>query len=110
MFNIIKFKKYSYLSQEISVSLLSKFYSVVCRNYLIERLMIGITDFDKSEYIQMVVVNPPKYNRMWGADYLLMDSNTFMGGTGGSEYENIIEMFDKIWEKNGYALFTHILA
>lgn len=55
----------------------------------------------------MLVINQPKYNRIWGADYLLMDSNTFMGGIGGSGYEKIMEMFDSIWQAKGCELFTH---
>jgi hypothetical protein len=39
-----------------------------------------------------------KYNTMWGNDYLLMDSNTFMGGIGGEMYDGIIEMLVKIRE------------
>ncbi|MDR0315555.1 MAG: hypothetical protein LBH97_01490 [Treponema sp.] len=44
---------------------------------------------------------PLKCNMMWGSDYMLMDSNTFMGGSGGSQYEEIIGMFAKIWEIEG---------
>jgi hypothetical protein len=43
---------------------------------------------------------------MWGADYLLIDSNSFMGGIGGSEYENVIDMFVNIWNVNGSQVFT----
>jgi len=33
-----------------------------------------------------------KCNKMWGAEYILMDSRKFMGGTYGSEYDNVIDM------------------
>ena len=71
--------------------------------------MIGIAGIEKSDYFQMIVVKEPKYNRMWGADYLLMDSNSFMGRIGGSGYENVIEMFDNMWKVNGYNLLTNFL-
>ena len=61
--------------------------------------MVSIKDFEKSEYINFVVINPKNSNRMWGNEFLLIDSNTFMGGTGGSAYESIIEMFVKIWNE-----------
>ena len=62
--------------------------------------MIGIADFIKTEYINLEPANPPKHNKIWGNDFLLMDSDTFMGGADGSEYENIIEMFVNIWNLN----------
>jgi len=33
-----------------------------------------------------------KCNKMWGSEYILMDSRKFMGGTYGSEYDNVIDM------------------
>jgi hypothetical protein len=39
-----------------------------------------------------------KYNVMWGNEYLLMDSNTFMGGTGGEMYDGIIDLLVKVRE------------
>jgi hypothetical protein len=42
-----------------------------------------------------------KYNVMWGNDYLLMDSKTFMGGIGGEMYDGIIDMLVKIREGEG---------
>ena len=62
--------------------------------------MIGIADFEKSEHISMVVTRVPQYNIIWGVDFMLMDSNTFMGGRDGSEYENVIEMFVNIRNAN----------
>jgi hypothetical protein len=37
-----------------------------------------------------------KYNMMWGNEYLFMDSDTFMGGTGGEMYDSTIELLVKI--------------
>ena len=39
----------------------------------------------------------PKYNKIWGADYMLMDSANLMGDIGGEGYEKIIDMFMNIW-------------
>ena len=42
-----------------------------------------------------------KYNTVWGTDYLLMDSGSFLGGTDGSRYETIIEALIKIHTLRG---------
>ena len=63
--------------------------------------MIGIADFEKSEYVSMTATKSPKFNKIWGVDFMLMDSNTFMGSTNGSEYDKIIEMYVNIWNMNG---------
>jgi len=39
--------------------------------------MIGVEDFEQSEYINMAVINQRKYNRIRGKYFMLMDSNTF---------------------------------
>ena len=52
------------------------------------------------EQINLEAVTPPKYNKLWGNDFLLMDSNNFMGGADGSGYEKIIDMFVNIWNVN----------
>ena len=36
-----------------------------------------------------------KYNTAWGTEYLLMDSNSFLGGDE-SQYDTIIDMLTKI--------------
>jgi hypothetical protein len=71
--------------------------------------MTEITDFERSEKINTAAVNPQKFNLMWGNDFLLMDSNTFMGGTEGSEYEKIIEIFVNIWNSNNFKIFKCFL-
>ena len=43
---------------------------------------------------------PEKYNRMWGVEYILMDSKHFMGGSEGTGYETIIDMFLNIRNVN----------
>jgi hypothetical protein len=71
--------------------------------------MTGIADFEKSENINMAAVYPQKFNLMWGNDFLLMDSNTFMGGADGSGYEKIIEIFVNIWNSNNHKTFKCFL-
>ena len=62
--------------------------------------MIGITDFEKSEHVNMVITKTPQFNMVWGVDFILMDSNNFMGCNDGSKYEKIIEMFVNIRNMN----------
>ena len=38
------------------------------------------------------------YNAIWGPEYLLMDSDSFMGGAGGEHYDKIIDILVKIRE------------
>jgi hypothetical protein len=49
----------------------------------------------------MIVLNnmlymPPKCNKMWGSEYILLDSAAFITGSAGLKYETIIDMFVKI--------------
>jgi len=41
-----------------------------------------------------------KCNKMWGAEYILMDSRKFMAGDWGREYDNIIDMLINIRQIN----------
>lgn len=41
-----------------------------------------------------------KCNKMWGSEYILMDSHKFMGGSYGPEYDNVIDMLINIWQIN----------
>jgi len=41
-----------------------------------------------------------KCNKMWGAEYILMDSRKFSGGDYGREYDNIIDMLINIRQIN----------
>jgi hypothetical protein len=66
----------------------------------------GIIDFENTDFTKNMILVPPKYNRSWGADYLLMDSKSFMSGKGEADYVQIIDMFQKIWDMNGYRLFA----
>lgn len=55
-------------------------------------------NYVECQYIEFQVVpaaKPANSNRVWGADFILMDSKKFMGGSG---YENVIDMFEKIWD------------
>jgi hypothetical protein len=39
-------------------------------------------------------------------DYMLMDSNSFMGGKGEAQYSQVIGMYMKVWDLARYGLFT----
>ncbi|MDR2942753.1 MAG: hypothetical protein LBV17_09210 [Treponema sp.] len=39
-------------------------------------------------------------NKIWGPEYILMDSQKFMGGFSGPEYDNVIDMLINIWHLN----------
>ena len=69
-----------------------------------ERLMIVLESVVKSEYISMVASDCLKGNRIWGVEYLLMDSGS-LGGDGGCGYENIIKILTELWGKCGEAAF-----
>ena len=62
--------------------------------------MVDLLNLEKTEHLNLEETNPPKYNKIWGNEFMLMDSSTFMGGSDGSEYENVIEMFVNIWNVN----------
>jgi hypothetical protein len=55
-----------------------------------------------------LIYTPPKHNRIWGTDYVLMDSSNFLGKTNGEEYEKIISMFSKLWSAYNYQLFSNL--
>jgi len=41
-----------------------------------------------------------KCNKMWGSEYILMDSRKFMGGSNNPEYDTVIDMLINIWQIN----------
>jgi len=59
--------------------------------------ILGTVDFDNIEFSGNMIITPLKYYRCWGTGYMLMDSQNFMGGT---DYMQIIDMFQKIWDMN----------
>jgi hypothetical protein len=68
--------------------------------------MLGIIEYGNADILKNFTFVPPKYNRMWGAAYMLMDSKSFMGGKGGADYEQVIDMFQKIWNVQNYRLLS----
>jgi len=62
----------------------------------------------KREPFSNFIISLPKYNRMWGVDYLLMNSVNFLKETGGNEYENITDMFCNIWNTYKYRVLENI--
>jgi len=68
--------------------------------------ILGNTDFESTDMKENMVTIPPKYNRSWGADYILMDSKNFMSGKNEADYTQVIDMFQKIWDVYKYRLFS----
>ena len=59
--------------------------------------MFEIAEHGCINLCENVIFSPQKYNKLWGCEYLLMDSNTFMGGVDISVYDPIIEMYMNVW-------------
>jgi hypothetical protein len=56
-----------------------------------------------------VAFPPPKYNRMWGSDFILMDgSSQFLGKAAGEAYENVITLYSTLWDSYNYQLFSNL--
>jgi hypothetical protein len=71
-------------------------YASLCRYYLEELEMLKTIDYENTEKNRLLEKFLKRYNRIWGAEYMLMDSKTFMGrlgGISGEEYDKIIELF-----------------
>jgi len=62
--------------------------------------MLEIVEHGNINLWNNLFVLPPKYNKMWGCEYMLMDSNNFMGGTDGTEYDAVIDMLVNIRNVN----------
>jgi len=58
--------------------------------------MLEIVDNGCINLCENVTFAPLKCNKMWGCEYLLMDSNA-LGGIDGSMYDPIIDMYMNIW-------------
>jgi len=63
----------------------------------------GISDYINIDIMENVMIVPPKFNRMWGIDYMLMDSNSFKDGV---DYFKMIDMYQNIWNVYNYRLFS----
>jgi hypothetical protein len=50
--------------------------------------------------LQIIDNNFIKYNKMWGPEYILMDSRKFLGGDNAREYDNIIDLLINIRQIN----------
>jgi len=64
--------------------------------------MLKIMNQENHERSAGFIISPPKHNRMWGVDYLLMDSKAF------NEYEKITDMFSNIWNAYKYRVLENI--
>ena len=79
---------------------------VICRKYLYMQNILGLGNFENADILENMVIIPPKYNRSWGTDYILMDSKNFMSGKGEADYSQIVDMYQKIWDAYNYRLFS----
>ena len=64
--------------------------------------MLSIINQENNGVIVNMIVKPKKCNIPWGIEYMLMDSDTFMGSIDSEGYENIINIFCGIWNNHEY--------
>ena len=57
---------------------------------IIELIMTNIIEIDNTEAADAQDIQG--YNRMWGNEFILMDSVKFLGGPDGTKYDNVIEI------------------
>jgi hypothetical protein len=69
--------------------------------------MLNYIDCQHIEFPVVPASKPAKSNWVWGADFILMDSKKFMG-INGAEYENVIDMFEKIWDVQGSQIINNV--
>jgi len=67
-----------------------------------DRITIKLTNQENPDHSAGFVISLPKYNRMWGVDYLLLDSKTF------NENEKITDMFCNIWDAYKYKVLDNL--
>jgi len=70
--------------------------------------ILKLINHENPEHFANIIISLPKYNRMWGVDYLLMDSSALKKETGGNQYENITDMFCNIWNVYKYRVLDNI--
>jgi hypothetical protein len=70
--------------------------------------MLNLINQENPKHSAGFIMPLPKYNRMWGVDYLLMNSANFLKETSGNEYENITDMFCNIWNAYKYRVLENI--
>jgi hypothetical protein len=67
--------------------------------------MLGLFEYENNQMIHPFLVIPQNINRMWGSDFMIMDSHSIKGGIGGFDYENMSDMFQNMWNVYGQRLF-----
>ena len=70
--------------------------------------MLEKLELENCDILINMAYMPPKNNQLWGADYMLMDSNAFLGSVDDEKYDRIIDMFMKIWNVKEYALLNNM--
>ena len=76
-----------------------------CRHYQYGQNMLETIEHENFDILVNVEVVRPRHNKIWGVDFILMDSKNFMGN--GEEYEKIISMFMNIWNTTLYPKNQH---
>jgi hypothetical protein len=68
--------------------------------------MQSVFGYTNSANFDEIIIVPPKFNRIWGADYMLMDSNSFPDNKGEADYSRVIDMFQNLWDAYTYRVFS----
>ena len=68
--------------------------------------METIINYQIMETLKQSQTENKKYNTVWGVEYLLMDSNTFMGDVNGNRYDTVIDVLTKIRQTKQNRIFT----
>ena len=63
---------------------------------------LELIDQETHDHSAGFVISLPKHNRMWGVDYLLLDSKAF------NENEKITDMFINIWNAYKYKVLDNL--
>jgi hypothetical protein len=58
--------------------------------------MEGLINYQNEGILKELALMPDACNKLWGAEYFMMDSPGFMGKKNGEQYNIIADMFIKI--------------
>jgi hypothetical protein len=62
--------------------------------------MTGTKDLENKELTNNEDKRPQRFNRIWGRDFFAIDGNSIKGGISGDEYDELIDFFVEMWDKN----------
>jgi hypothetical protein len=58
--------------------------------------MEGLINYQNEGLLKEPAYMSDTCNRLWGAEYFMMDSPAFMGKKSGEQYDTIVDLFIKI--------------